>query len=345
MKQEIRIKNWQLMRVTGKEEILDLRDQSFVTVGKRALWGKRRMECVMLPEGVSAVKTEAFRACKRLKTVTLPATNNIGLSSSAFEGCGRLQSLENSEMLSQIGTRAFRRCRSLQNLPFGRELSRIGDEAFCGCLSLTEVTLPATVGTLGKKAFADCTELSLVKTEEGLETLSAGIFRGCISLTEIELSSTIKELPSDALRDCSAFTSFTVPSSVERIGKRAFMGCTRLSKVTMELGVKRIGARAFAKMPRLESVMIPHSLGRIGFGAFGLGFSKKKVLLYVDNEYMYRRLRLRLLLCGSAGRVQVEQIGKTIDERKRERRRSTIEQTPVHLINDSNTDHEHSDAQ
>ncbi len=338
MKQEVRIKNWQLVRVTGKEEILDLRDQSFVTVGKRAFLGKSRMECVMLPEGVSAVKTEAFRACKRLKQVSFPAENNIGLSSSAFEGCGRLQILENSERLSQIGARAFLRCRSLQNPSFGRELCRIGDEAFSRCLSLTEVTLPATLKTVGKNAFAGCTELSHVKTEDGLESLSKGIFRGCISLTEIDLASTLKELPNDSFRDCSAFTSITVPSQIERVGKRVFMGCTRLSEVTMELGVKQIGARAFTKTPRLESVVVPHSLERIGFGAFGLGFSKKKVLLYVDNEYMCRRLRLRLFLCGSVGRVQVVQIGKTIDERKRERRRSTIEQTPVHLIKDQDTE-------
>ena len=66
--------------------------------------------------------------------------------------------------------------------------------------------------------------------------------------------------------------------------------------------------------------------------------------MYVDNEYMCRRLRLRLFLCGSVGRVQVVQIGKTIDERKRERRRSTIEQTPVHLINDHNTDRDRLDV-
>ena len=54
----------------------------------------------------------------------------------------------------------------------------------------------------------------------------------------------------------------------------------------------------------------------------------------VETEYMLRRMKIQLILCGSIGRVELIRDGKSIEERKRERRRSTLEQTPVHLIND-----------
>ena len=51
----------------------------------------------------------------------------------------------------------------------------------------------------------------------------------------------------------------------------------------------------------------------------------------IEFEYMVRRMKRMLLLCGSYGRVEVLQSGRTIEERKRERRRSTLEKTVVRL--------------
>ena len=130
-------------------------------------------------------------------------------------------------------------------------------------------------------------------------------------------------------------TELTVPSQVSKIGKRAFLDCARLQSVELENGVERIGAKAFAKTPRLREVTVPHSLKRLGFGAFGLGRSREKTVMYVDNEYMRRRMKQQLFLCGSLGRVRIELVGKSIEERKRERHRTELEQKPVHIMDDS----------
>ena len=124
----------------------------------------------------------------------------------------------------------------------------------------------------------------------------------------------------------------TVPAQIETVGKKAFMGCVRLESLELEHGVTKIDAKAFADTPRLREITVPHSLKKLGFGAFGLGKSEEKAVMYVDNEYMQRRMKRLLMLCGSWGRVRVELIGKSIEERKRERHRSTLEQTPVHIM-------------
>ena len=157
-------------------------------------------------------------------------------------------------------------------------------------------------------------------------------FRGCISLSDVQLSTQINCLPTGVFRDCSALRRFTVPSSIERIGRAAFAGCVRLESVLLEHGVVRIGCGAFAGCRDLGEVTLPNSVKRLGFGAFGLGVRREKILLRVENEYMVRRIRRAAFLCGSLGCVRVVQVGKTLEERKRERRRTRVEQEPAHLI-------------
>ena len=138
-------------------------------------------------------------------------------------------------------------------------------------------------------------------------------------------------MPEGVLQNCSALEEISLHGEIKSVGRRAFYGCSRLERVTMELGVVSIGAGAFADTPRLREVTVPHSLKKLGWGAFGLGRSKEKITLYVDNEYMLRRMKSKLFWCGSAGRVQVILQGMTLEERKKARRRKDLNGEPVHL--------------
>ncbi len=337
MKKTLKIKKWQLLRFRSREEAVDLTDAEFIAVGKHAFLGQKRIENLVLPSTASAIKTEGFRGCKRLRSITLSENGNTGVASRAFAKCTRLHTVEHADLISSVGAQAFLGCRTLENITFGRELRKIGEEAFRGCESLTKLTLPSCLQTVGRAAFADCTELARVEMESGFHTLAPDQFRNCISLSEVEFSNTLREIPQNTFRNCSALTELTVPSNVQKVGKRAFFGCARLSSVELEMGVTHVGARAFANAPRLCEVVIPHTLKRLGFGAFGLGSSKEKILVYVDNEYMLRRMRRLLFLCGSSGRVTVSLVGKSLEERKRERRRATVDQKPVHLLEQNET--------
>ena len=332
MKEIVKIKKWQLLRYRSKEIHADLTASDFVTVGKRAL-AKSRAESLMLPDGTSAIKAEAFLGCDRLKTVALPAGNNVGLSFGVFRGCSRLQTVENSEVLSAIGESAFENCMMLREIRLGNSLHRIGDHAFRSCRSLTSVELPFGVEKIGEGAFSDCTELETVEADS-LRVASKELFRGCISLKEAPIPTAWEAICDGTFRDCTSFSAVHIPGRIRRIGARAFQGCTRLADLTVDLGVEEIGAFAFAELPKLREVLIPHSVKKLGFGAFGLGKRKdeEKLRLLVENDYMARRLKRMLFWCGSSGCATVSVIGKTIEERKRERRRSTLDSEPVHLV-------------
>ena len=326
------IKKWQLLKWRSHEELADLSEEDFVAVGKRVFYRSRALEEARMPANAAAIKTEAFTGCKRLHTITLPSNNSVGLARRSFADCIRLRNVHNSELISVIGDRAFENCRNLPALTFGRDLRRIGEYAFAGCESIRSLELPSCINVMGRGAFFACTELESVHMEDALTTLAPDAFRDCISLREIGFSAMLEEIPKGAFRGCSSLTELTVPSGINVIGARAFMECNRLREVTIDIGTTEIGAKAFAKTPRLERVFVPHSVKKLGLGAFGFGFSKQKITLVVDNEYMKKRMQTQLRLCMSAGRVNVEVVGKTIEERKRERRRASLEQKPTHLF-------------
>lgn len=332
MKKKMTVKKWQLTKWRSRDEIADLSDVEFVAVGKRVFYQHRTLEEAHLPTNAAAIKTEAFTGCRRLLAVTLPNDNNVGLARRCFADCTRLREVKNTELISIVGDRAFENCRNLPDPVFGRELRRIGEYAFAGCESIRTLELPSCLTAMGKGAFQGCTELEKVEMEDALTVLGEDAFRNCISLKEIGFSAMLEAIPKGAFRGCSALTEVEIPSGIQAVGARAFMGCTRLREVNIDIGTTVIGARAFAKNPRLERVVIPHSVKRLGIGAFGFGFSHQKVTLVVDNEYMKKRMQTQLRLCMSAGRVQIEVVGKSIEERKRERRRASLDSTPVHLF-------------
>ncbi len=332
MKRILKIKKWQLLRFRSRGAEADLTEADFLSVGKRAFAWKKQLQTVSLPKTCSAVKTEAFRGCRSLEHVILPSESNVGISTAAFRGCSRLAALTNSTNISGIADRAFADCVALSRIEFGHDLRRIGESAFRGCVSLARLSLPSCLQSIGNYAFADCIGLECVEADARLSKLGVAMFRGCTSLKAPVFPEAVHELPRSLFQNCESIEQLSVPASVKRIGRRAFSGCRALSLAEFDLGCTCIGAYAFSQTPSLQRVVLPHSLKRLGFAAFGLGSRRDKITLVVDNEYMLRRMKRLLFWCGSARCVNLCIEGKSLEERKRERRRNTIEQTPTHLI-------------
>jgi len=331
VKSVLKIKKWQLVRRKTGETLDDLSAAEFLTVGKRAFSRQKSLRTVRLPSGVVAVKTEAFRGCTDLQTVAFSDQNNVGIGRAAFAGCTKLEQVENAEQISRVGEKAFFGCCELRQISFGSSLCSLGEKAFSGS-GLCEVTLPAKLSVVARAAFSDCADLTTLSMEDGCSALSPSLLQNCTSLETVSFSDRVTILPPALLRGCTKLATVTVPPSLVRVGARAFSGCTALTSLELPLGVRRIDRFAFSNLPQLQSVVLPHSLKHLGFGAFGLGFSEKKIKLLVDNEYMIRRLKPKLFLCGSYFRAEPVLAGKTIEERKRERRRASVEQAPTHLM-------------
>ena len=336
MKSIYKIKNWQLIKVRGAEGKLTLPTGDFVAVGKHAFVAKHNpyLESVTLPEGVSVIKADAFAKGKNLRTVILPTGGNIGLSYGVFSGCTRLREVANSERINSIGALAFSNCTALQSIEFGKDLHRIGEGAFANCRSLTSVSLPSSLREIGDGAFAGCQELAFYTAPDSLCALSEEIFRDCVSLREVIIPAAVAVIPARAFDGCISLREVNIPANVQEIQGGAFANCRKLRTVRMELGVKEIGARAFDNNPALREVFVPHSLKKLGRGAFGTKKRKdgEKITVCVENEYMVRRMKSLLFWCGSAGCTTVKLIGKSIEERKRDRRRANVEAKGTHLI-------------
>ena len=336
MKPTFKIKNWQLLKARGVEGKVTLSAGEFVAIGKRAFVGKhnRYLESIALPNGVSVIKAEAFAECKNLRTVILPTGRNIGLSQGVFAGCTRLHEVANSENINSIGTNAFAGCYSLQHIELGKDLHRIGEGAFFGCRSLSSISLPSDLREVGEGAFAECQELAFYTAPDTLSTLSSEMFRDCVSLREVVIPEAVTVIPWGAFMGCISLREVTIPTGVQTVEARAFENCRKLHTVRMELGVTQIGAHAFDNTPALREVFVPHSLKKLGSGAFGTGKRKdgEKVTVCVENEYMVRRMKRLLALCGSAKCTTVKLIGKSIEERKRDRRRASLDEKGTHLI-------------
>ena len=331
MNTKIKIRKFRVSRVRLKEETLDLTNEKALSVDKNLLRGNKILKSLILPSMLCTVKNGAFSNCRSLKTVTLPKENGVGLSTAVFAGCTSLTHVENSQQITSIGKNAFAECVSLTEISFGDPLRKIGETAFRGCKQLKKIQLSNRVATLGKGVFRNCASLEQVTLEEGRKQLSDELFSGCVSLKTVEIPFGIETVPKGLFRGCSALEQIVLPPSVKAVEASAFRECSSLNRLELCLGVKKLGAMVFLSTPKLTSIAIPHSVKRLGFGAFGLGFSKEKLRVEVENEYMKRRMRRLLFLCGSGGRTVVVQTGKTIEERKRERRRATVEQTAVHL--------------
>ena len=336
MKPIFKIKNWQLLKARGVEGRVVLPAGDFVAVGKRAFVGKQNqyLESVAIPDGVSVIKAEAFAGDKNLRTVVLSTNGNIGLSQGVFAGCTRLREVANSEYINSIGALAFSNCAALQGIAFGKHLHRIGEGAFANCQSLTSVSLPSSLREIGKGAFAGCRELAFYSADDALPALSEEMFRDCVSLREAIIPAAVSVIPRGAFEGCISLREVKIPANVNEIEARVFKNCRKLHTVRMELGIKEIGAHAFDNCPALREVFVPHSLKKLGYGAFGTGKRKdgEKITVCVENEYMVRRMKSLLFWCGSANCTEIKLIGKSIEERKRDRRRANVDAKGTHLI-------------
>lgn len=325
------IKKYQLLKYKHPTETVDLTDAPCIAIGKKAFFKKNKPEEVIFPTQISAVKAYAFAKCGHLKNVVIPEDTRIGLSTSSFFNCQRLQNLQNSEGITVIGNTVFKNCYALEQIHLGSELRRIGEYAFQNCHSLKEIALTSEIQLIGRYAFSGCWSLEKVVLEEGFTSISEGMFQNCIALKEVEIPSTVSKISAYAYQNCSALEQIFIPCNVKSIDKGAFSGCSRLKSANIELGCTKIGAYAFANNRELEDIVLPHSVKHLGFGAFGFRKREKKIQICVDNEYMLRRIRRKLFWCGSFLGAEAVMIGKNIEERKRERRRKTLEQNAVHI--------------
>jgi len=132
---------------------------------------------------VNTIGPHAFKNCKALSLITLPAQLTT-VDKEAFENCA-LSSLELPEGLVTIGERAFKNCKGLTHVTIPDNCATIDKEAFRDCASLADINLGNGLRTLGDNALRE-TAITTLVIPEGVTHLGKKVTEKCKNLTRIE---------------------------------------------------------------------------------------------------------------------------------------------------------------
>ncbi|MBQ8657603.1 MAG: leucine-rich repeat domain-containing protein [Clostridia bacterium] len=206
----------------------------------------------------------------QLKTVKLGGLKKDALGASAFRDCIKLETLELSLPITEIGNYALS---GTKITAFnGEALTKIGDGAFAACADLASVSLKdnAVLSSVGSSAFKNCSSLVEIYIPEGVEDFKASVFEGCGALTKVEFApnNALRSVGENAFWGCVSLSSVAVPETVTSIGAAAFKNCTKLTAAVMPASLHTIGENAFENCSALTVASVPSGVTSIGLGTF-----------------------------------------------------------------------------
>ncbi len=154
-----------------------------------AAYTRNRYTKVIVKDGVTEIKDDAFHGCYRLTSVTIPdSVTKIG--NYAFAYCFDLTSVTIPDSVTSIGNNVFECCPGLTSVTIGNGVTSIGDWAFYYCTGLTSITIPDSVTSIGYRAFYDCSRLTSVTIGNGVTSIEKYAFYDCNDLTSVTFANT-----------------------------------------------------------------------------------------------------------------------------------------------------------
>ena len=177
-----------------------------------------KIENLVIPETIEAIKAYTFDSYTGLTTVTIPNT------------------------VTSIGSSAFRGCSGLTAVTIPGSVRTIGNYAFDGCSSIKEITIEDGDETLSLGYNVSNNGLFYDSPFEKLYlgrnlSYATGSYYGYspfynkTSLTELTIGSSVTELSDYSFSGCSGLTAVTIPNSVKKIGNSAFEACSAIKEI------------------------------------------------------------------------------------------------------------------
>ena len=149
----------------GKKSLQSIILPEGITVINNGAFLNSGLEAITLPESLEGIGQSVFLGTQ-LKEITIPA-NVVGLGTSAFEGsdAGTMpleKVIFKGSKIMGIEPYTFKNCVNLKEITLPESLTIIEYGAFFGCSSLTKVVIPDNVNEIQKTAFEGCKELATV---------------------------------------------------------------------------------------------------------------------------------------------------------------------------------------
>lgn len=247
------------------------------------------LKTVILSEGITTIKEEAFKDASKLRNIVIPKTVT-SIEEDVFLNCDLNAVYYNGSLIDWIDD-----TNTILDNPFDYSIfSYTGDEngdidffgkkyiaattlsvpntmttipagRFSG-FDFEKVIIPDSVTEIGKNAFAGCKKLKEVNFPSSLTTIGENAFRDT-KLTKVIIPSTVTQVGEGAFANCISLVVVSIPASIGEISNNMFNSCVNLQKV--EIGnVTSIGNYAFAGCKLLSTITIPSTVTGIGAYAF-----------------------------------------------------------------------------
>ncbi len=153
---------------------------------------------LVIPEGVTEIKSYAFYKCTFLTNVTIPdSVTSIGYD--AFYGCSNLSSVYISDLASWC------------NIDFMKEYSNplcYGENLYLNGNLVTDIVIPEGISKIKKYAFYNCGSLTSAKIPNGVMVIEKYAFYNCNSLESVTIPGSVISIGYAAFEQKAFYQNF-----------------------------------------------------------------------------------------------------------------------------------------
>lgn len=209
-----------------------------------AIDNSKGANCTKLPNGITAIRKDAFRNCTDLALTSLPDSVTT-IEDGAFYSCDNLRLTKLPKNLTSIGKEGFYFCDNLALTSLPDKLTTLGEGAFRGCKNLALTSLPESITTISGYAFIHNTKLALTHLPSNLKEVGGCAFQGCENLAITSLPDSLTTIGNLAFNGCSKIKITSIPDSVYSIGQQSFIDCLGIQDLTLSTNVSDLPLYAF----------------------------------------------------------------------------------------------------
>lgn len=194
-------------------------------------------EDLIIPDGVTRIKSYAFNNLTSIKRVHIPTS------------------------VTSIEYFAFAGCNLIEEITIPNSVTSISNNAFYGCSNINKLTLPgAVVNTSNiRDIFGNDNNIREIYVTN-CDSLKNMAFAYLDSLEKITIEGSLLSLPSYAFQNDKKLTSVNLPDTLTEIESSAFTNCLSLEHISLPNNLKTLGYYAFDNCPKLTQLVIPDSV-------------------------------------------------------------------------------------
>ena len=261
-------------------------DSKYTTINDSAFSGAK-ITSLTITNSNTIIGEAAFKGCKELKTINLPAFTGVEIKKEAFRSTEALEEVNNLKYVIKVGEYAFAES-NVRNAEIS--INAKYEEGVFFQSKIEEVTI-GEGANFGLGVFQNCLNLKTVNMPEGGNVhFGEACFAYDIQLEKIDLSKVDSIIEDETFYGCSLLKIANLVN-VEYIGDYAFADCSSLNYLNVPKVIK-IGEGAFSKYdtnagaPQISDFTLPDTLTYVGDGAF-LGCEGIVDIVFPESvEYM-----------------------------------------------------------